>query len=109
MLTLIKSAHTIVWVIVVSAISYVFYAGIMNIMDTLLWVSIGVVFMEGIVLLSYGWQCPFTPWAMKYTDNRKANFDIYLPEWLARHNKTIFTILFIIGVLLVTYNIISGR
>jgi hypothetical protein len=25
------------------------------------------------------------------------NFDIYLPNWLARHNKTIFGAIFILG------------
>ena len=35
--------------------------------------------------------------AARHTDAREANFDIYLPEWLARHNKTIFGLLFALG------------
>jgi hypothetical protein len=35
--------------------------------------------------------------AARYTDDRRANFDIYLPEWLARHNKTIFGALYLLG------------
>ena len=33
------------------------------------------------------------------TDDRRANFDIYLPEWLARNNKPIFGALYAAAVL----------
>jgi hypothetical protein len=38
-------------------------------------------------------------------NDRRANFDIYLPEWLARHNQRIFGSLYAIGVayLVATY------
>lgn len=37
--------------------------------------------------------------AARYTEDRRDNFDIYLPEWLARHNKTIFSLLYVAGVI----------
>jgi len=37
--------------------------------------------------------------AERYTDDRRDNFDIYLPLWLARYNKEIFGVLFLAGVL----------
>ena len=40
-----------------------------------------------------------TPIAARYTDARHDNFDIYLPAWLARHNKTIFGALYGGGIL----------
>jgi hypothetical protein len=42
-------------------------------------------------------RCPLTDLAARYTDDRRDNFDIYLPEWLARHNKRIFGWLFVGG------------
>jgi len=36
--------------------------------------------------------------AARYTAERRANFDIYLPEWLARHNKVIFGTIYLVGV-----------
>jgi hypothetical protein len=36
--------------------------------------------------------------ASRYTDERRDNFDIYLPIWLARHNKLIFGALYVAGV-----------
>ncbi len=38
-----------------------------------------------------------TDMAAKYTDDRSPNFDIYMPNWLARHNKTIFGTLFLVN------------
>ncbi len=34
-----------------------------------------------------------------YTDDRRANFDIYLPEWVARYNNQIFGPLYAAGLL----------
>ena len=53
--------------------------------------------LEGIVLVANRGRCPLTPWAERYTENRAPNFDIYLPVWLARWNKHIFTTLFLVG------------
>jgi hypothetical protein len=44
-------------------------------------------------------RCPLTGVAARYTDDRRDNFDIYLPLWLARYNKLIFGSLFAAGLL----------
>ena len=40
---------------------------------------------------------PLSDLAARFTDNRSNNFDIYLPNWLAQHNKVIFGTLFVAG------------
>jgi hypothetical protein len=57
-----------------------------------------LVFGEVVVLWLNRWSCPLTAVAARYTDDRSANFDIYLPEWLARYNKQIFGPLYVAGV-----------
>ena len=99
-LVLIKITHTIAWAFFVFCILYVLYAGIGNIMSKYVIIAIVLVIMEGAVLLFNGWKCPLTNLAEKYTNDRKDNFDIYLPAWLARYNKTIFTTLFMLGIIL---------
>jgi len=54
--------------------------------------------VEVVVLLAYGWRCPLTGVAARYTDDRRDNFDIYLPLWLARYNKLIFGVLYLLGI-----------
>ena len=50
----------------------------------------------GVLALNRG-RCPLTDVAARYTGDRADNFDIYLPVWLARHNKAIFGCLFLAG------------
>ena len=45
-----------------------------------------------------GRRCPMTSVAARFTDERSENFDIYLPVWLAKHNKQIFSALYVAGV-----------
>jgi hypothetical protein len=49
-----------------------------------------------------------TDLAASFTDNRPDNFDIYLPMWLARHNKTIFGSLFVAGEVIVVWCWLKG-
>ncbi len=51
-----------------------------------------------LLVLAVNWgRCPLTDLAGRFTDARAENFDIYLPLWVARHNKLIFGILFVAG------------
>ena len=60
---------------------------------------IDIVLIEVVVLILNRWRCPLGSLARRYTDDRRGNFDIYLPEWLARHTKLIFGTLYVAGIL----------
>ena len=49
----------------------------------------GLVLVECAVLAMNRGLCPLTDLAGRYTEDRKDNFDICLPIWLARRNKMI--------------------
>lgn len=87
----IKTIHTLIWVFFNVVIFYMLYAVIANKIDTLLWICYAIILTEGIVLLIFRLFCPLTIWARKYSSSTKENFDIYLPNWLAKHNKLIYT------------------
>lgn len=97
----IKMIHTLIWLFFVSIIFYVLYSGFANYINALTWISIGLVIGEGIVLLIFKMYCPLTILARKYSDSKKDNFDIFLPNWLAKYNKIIFTSLFVLGLAMV--------
>ena len=107
-LNIIKFAHTIVWGIFVAAILYVCYAGIFDRVTRLAWFCITAVFIEAIVLLINKWKCPFTSLGYKYTNNHSVGFDIFLPAWLAKHNKAIFSTLFSVGFVMVLWRVFSS-
>lgn len=102
----IKLAHTIIWAFFafsIVAIPVASWSGSFR----LALVLIAVVLVEVLVIILNKGRCPLTNIAAYYTDDRRDNFDIYLPEWLARHNKVIFGILYILGVV-VTFTLWVG-
>jgi hypothetical protein len=108
-LLLVKVLHTAIWASFVFVILYILYSGIYDRINLLTWVAIALIVAEGIVLLICRWRCPLTLIAKKYADNHVVGFDIFLPGWLAKHNKTIFTSLYLISVILVIYRTWQGR
>ncbi len=96
-LRLVKLGHTIIWAI---------FAGSVLAIPVLAWLGhdrqasalILLIFVEVLVLMANGGHCPLTAVAARYTTDRRDNFDIYLPEWLARYNKLIFGSIFLFGV-----------
>ena len=107
-LTLVKSLHTLIWLFFNVVIFYILYAAIVNKIDKWAWICIALVIGEGLVLAVNKTKCPLTNVAEEYTPDRQPNFDIYLPLWLAQHNKTIYTTIFIVAVALVVYRLMSS-
>jgi len=95
-LILIRLAHTIVWALFAGSIFAIPVATALGNLRVALWLSL-LVWVECVILLVNRMRCPLTGVAAHYTENRADNFDIFLPEWLARHNKTIFGTLFALG------------
>ena len=96
----IKLLHTAIWF---------FFAGCIVAIPVVggrghyMWAAVltGFVLVECAVLAANRGRCPLTALAARHTEQRSANFDIYLPVWLARYNKAIFGTLFVAGGLFV--------
>jgi hypothetical protein len=106
-LIVIKTIHTAVWVFYNVVIFYLLYAVTANKIDKWVWICISLVLLEIIILILFKRMCPVTLLARKYSDSSKGNFDIYLPEWLAKNNKLIYSIIFSIGLLILTYRLLT--
>lgn len=94
----IKAFHTLVWAFFAGAILAIPLA---TWRGEFAWVAglIAVVTIEVAILAVNKMRCPLTAIAARYTDDRRANFDIYLPLWLAANNKQVFGTLFCAGLL----------
>ncbi len=103
----IKAIHTIIWVFFNVVLFYMAYAVIVNKIDKFVWLGIALIIAEGLVLLVFKKMCPLTIMARKYSESAKDNFDIYLPNWLARNNKLIYTTFFIMIVCGILYRILN--
>lgn len=102
----IKLIHTAIWAFMVAVIFYVLYCGVFDKVNIVTWLSIGIIILEGLVLLAFKMYCPLTILARKYSNSTKDNFDIYLPNWIARYNEQIFTTIFLIGVVTVILRVL---
>ena len=95
-LTAIKTAHTLVWAFFAGCIIAIPAASWMGEHRAAGWLT-AIVFVEVAILGLNKMRCPLTGWAARYTADRQDNFDIYLPLWLARYNKSIFGALYVAG------------
>jgi len=95
----VKLLHTAIWAVM---------AGAVLLLPVAVWfghsrIALGLTLLvlgECAALALNRGRCPLTDVAARYTEDRSDNFDIYLPQWLARNNKRIFGALFIAGELM---------
>jgi hypothetical protein len=106
-LILIKSLHTLIWIFFNVVIFYMLYAVIRDKLDFWLWLGYGLIILEGITLILFKLSCPLTVVARNYSASQKDNFDIYLPNWLAKYNKLIYTCIMGIILILTIYRLAS--
>lgn len=96
-LQLIRIVHTIVWAVFAGSILAIPVFATLHRFG-LAWALIAFVMLEVLVLFANRMRCPLTDVAGRYTEDRRDNFDIYLPLWLARHNKQVFGTLYGVGI-----------
>lgn len=106
-LIIIKTIHTLIWLFFNVVIFYMLYAAIVGKLDIWLWIGFGLVALEGLTLLAFRFFCPLTIMARKFSDSTKDNFDIYLPNWLAKYTKVIYTSIVIVAAVITAIRLIQ--
>ncbi|MEI9912810.1 MAG: hypothetical protein WDO71_26080 [Bacteroidota bacterium] len=106
-LILIKTIHTLSGCFFNVVIFYMLYAVLSNKLDKWLWIGYGLFVLEGIILLLFKFFCPLTIMARKYSNSSKDNFDIYLPNWLAKNNKLIYTSVLAVIIIITIYQLLK--
>lgn len=101
-LVAIKLLHTPVWVVLAGCIVALPITALLHHFDWAMILTVIIVAESDALALNKG-RCPLTNVAARFTDQRTDNFDIYLPNWVARHNKAIFGTLFVINELFVMW------
>lgn len=105
-LVIVKVIHTLIWIFFNVVIFYLLYAVIVDRIDKWVWICLALILAEGLVLLVFRNVCPVTNVARLYSDSGRANFDIYLPHWLAKYNKQIYTVIVVIAVLVLVFRLL---
>lgn len=103
----VKIVHSLIWLIMASAVVYILYCGVFGIFNIYLYISLALLFIETAVLLLNNWSCPFTHIAQDVKPDWKDGDDLFLPTWLANQNKNIFGGMLVIGVVLLILRVLG--
>jgi hypothetical protein len=101
-LVAIKLLHTLVWAIMAGSILALPLTVLLQRFNDAIILTV-IIFAECGVLAFNEGRRPLTSIAAQSTAERTDNFDIYLPNRLARHNKLIFGTLFVVNELFVLW------
>ena len=95
-----KLAHTLIFFIASGCIVFIVYCGVVGKTSRSLWVSIGLVFMIGLIYAVNGFECPMATLVYRLAGRRDIS-DIFFPDWFARNIMPVSTVIYVIGVVLV--------
>lgn len=104
----VKLLHSVVWAFFAACTLAMPVCALAGAQAAAVWLA-AIVGVEVIVLVANARRCPLTAIAARYTDDRAANFDIFLPVWLARHNQVLFGSLYLAGLVVVLVCWLLGR
>ncbi len=99
-LALVRAVHTLIYLVMASAVFVVVFAGVTGAHGVWLWVAAGLVGVESLVFMASGMKCPMTAMAAKYGATEKGASDTFLPERLTRHTLKVFGPLILLGIFL---------
>ena len=88
----------------VAAIFTILYEGITKTYDVWLYISLGLLTLEGIVYFGNGKVCPFTDLAKKYGDQKGYVGDLFMPKKVADNTFNVFGLLFVFGIIILIFN-----
>ena len=108
---LVKGFHSLIYVFMSFCVLYLVYGGITGTRNLFLWIAIGLIIGETLVLLANGRQCPLKTMALQMGDESGDDLiaDWLLPKWAVPLTVPTCSALAIFGLVLVVVNLIVGR
>ena len=96
-LTLVRAAHTAIYVVMAASALVVLAAGITGARGPWLWIAAGLVAVESAVFAAYGFKCPLTAIAVKYGATKDGAYDTFFPERCTRYTFRVFGPVILVG------------
>lgn len=106
-LTLVRAAHTAVYLVMVAAIIVLLCAGATGYAGPLLWIALGLLAVETVVFVGNGFTCPLTTLAVRYGAEKGHAFDTFLPECVTRYTFRFFGSLTGVGLVLLAVRVVG--
>lgn len=103
----IKVVHTIIFWLFSGCVGYAVFSGIADRITAWTWLAVGMIVLEGVVLMLSGWTCPLTVLAERQGAVRGSVADIFLPKWLADRIFPICGTTYGVAVIIIVFRILS--
>ena len=102
----IKTLHTVIFLIMSTAILHILYSGLTQTYDGWVVVALAAVLLECVVFLANKRHCPLTDWARRYGDASGNDWiaDIFLPAWFAPKIPLLCGGLFMVSLIILVIN-----
>jgi hypothetical protein len=100
-LAVVRGVHTVIYLVMVTSIAVLLYAGATGYDGLWLLVSLGLLAVETVVFVGNGMKCPLTAVAVRYGAETGYAFDTFLPERATRYTFRFFGSLMALGLMLV--------
>ena len=84
-LQLVRTMHALICAVMVAAVAVLLHAGITGDSGVWLWISLGLVAIEGAAFVVNGMRCPLTALAVRYGAEKGHAFDTCLTERWSRY------------------------
>lgn len=107
-LVIVKTVHTFIYLVMVAATFYIMYAAITKKYNYLLYVSLGLLTIEGIVFFGSGMKCPLTALAKQYGDPKGYVGDTLFPEKFTKYTFRVFGSILLVGLLILLIDVLKG-
>lgn len=104
----IRWIHSLIFLFLMVCLGYAIYSAISGVITFWTWAALLIVFIEGLVLLYFDWQCPLTVLAERQGADSGSVADLFLPKFFADHLFQISGAAYVITVLLVLFRWFSG-
>jgi hypothetical protein len=103
-----KLTHTLIFFLASGCIGHVVYCGVAGRTNRYLWASIGIVFAIGVIYAANGFECPLATVVHRLAGRRDVP-DIFFPDWFANKIMPVSTVVYVIGVVLVSRSLYRDR
>ena len=101
----IKLVHTAIFWILSLCTAYALFSGVAGRITTWTWVAVGLLLVESIVLVVFGWTCPLTILAERQGATHGSVTDIFLPKWLADRIFPICGTMYAVALVLILWRV----
>lgn len=102
----IKLLHTLIFWVLSLCVGYALFSGVADRIGVWTWVAVGLILIEGVILVASGGTCPLTLMAERRGAQRGTVSDLFLPKWFADRIFPICGMLYAVALVVIAWRLL---